>query len=220
MAQVTVKETIPTLSDYLKTWIRYVDDTLAFVKIGHYEHALKQLNSFDRKKIRFTYESSRENSINLLDTTITWNNGRFETTVYRKKTNTDLYIHWQADAPKTWKRSTLRGLVKRAYNICSNEDLLKQELHHLRKTFHEINGYPNWVIDNIISEVKNKQGQDITQKNGQDNDLTSVFMTLPYTGDKGVRLVQKLKRASNKFLPQNADLDGATFAYNYRMQHT
>ena len=28
-------------------------------------------------------------------------------------------------------------------------------------------------------------------------------MTLPYRGDKGVRLVQKLKRAPNKFLPQN-----------------
>ena len=63
---------------------------------------------------------------------------RFQTTVHQKKTNTDLYIHWEAEAPKTWKRSTLRGLIRTAFNICSNEELLKQEPDHLQRSFHDI----------------------------------------------------------------------------------
>ena len=111
------KSIIPTLSDHLKIWKRYVDDTLAFVKIGMHDYVLDRLNSFD-EKIKFTYELSREDTINFLDTKIMWKLDRFHTTVHRKKTNTDLYIHWEAEAPKTWKRSTLRGLIRRAFNIC------------------------------------------------------------------------------------------------------
>ena len=77
----------------------------------------------------------------------------------------------------------------------------------MRKTFHDINGFPNWVIDNIISEVKSKQNQDNAQNsqtvNDQESDSKTVFMTLPYKGDKGVKLVQKLKRTAKKFLPPN-----------------
>ena len=47
---------IPTLSDHLKSWKRYVDDTLAFVKIGMHDYVLDRLNSFD-EKIKFTYDT-------------------------------------------------------------------------------------------------------------------------------------------------------------------
>ena len=40
---------IPTLSDHLISWKRYVDDTLAFGKIGMHEYVLDRLNSFEEK---------------------------------------------------------------------------------------------------------------------------------------------------------------------------
>ena len=38
----------------------------------------------------------------------------------------------------TWKKGTLRALVRRAYTVCSN-DLLKEELHHIGTSFTEFN---------------------------------------------------------------------------------
>ena len=35
------------------------------------------------------------------------------TTVYRKVTNTDIYIYWKSFAPSNWKWGTLKALVRR-----------------------------------------------------------------------------------------------------------
>ena len=211
-------QTVPKLIPSLINWKRYVDDTFAYVKKGENEKVLRQLNSFDRK-IQFTYEEAENDTLPFLDTIVKWNSVCFETSVYRKNTHTDLYIHWDSNAPKTWKRSTLRGLVRRAFDICSNENLLQKELSHLRKVFHEINGYPSWTIKNIISRVRKEQRQ--TQQHNQQQELqvqqqtptttsTSesdqtkyVMLTLPYKGTKGEQHIKKLRHLVEEALPAN-----------------
>ena len=79
---------------------------------------------------------------------------KIETCVYRKSTNTDIYIHWNSYAPSSWKRSTLKTLIMRAYTISSNDNYLKLELKYLQKVFHERNGYPHWFITKVMNEVK------------------------------------------------------------------
>ena len=41
--------------------------------------------------------------------------------VYPKLTYTDIYINWKSLAPNNWKWGTLKTLVARAHNICSND---------------------------------------------------------------------------------------------------
>ena len=77
-----------------------------------------------------------------------------ETTVYRKKTCTDLHMNWYSFVPKSWKWGTLKTLVWRAHINCSTEKHLKEELIHIRKTFKEINNYPHCVITNVFKEIK------------------------------------------------------------------
>ena len=36
------------------------------------------------------------------------------TTVYRKATNNDVYLHWNANAPNSWERGTFKTLIERA----------------------------------------------------------------------------------------------------------
>ena len=80
--------------------------------------------------------------------------------------------------------------------------------------------FPNWVIDNITSEVKSKQNQDNVQNsqtvNDQESDSKTVSMTIPYKGDKGVKLAQKLKGTAKKFLLPNAK---PVFAFNQVSWH-
>ena len=37
-----------------------------------------------------------------------------ETRIYRKKSNTDIYINWYSHAPLQWKIGTVRNLITRA----------------------------------------------------------------------------------------------------------
>ena len=57
---------VPTLSEYVSFWKRYVDDTICFGKRRLPRSCLSCLNSF-HPSIQFTYESERENKIPFLD---------------------------------------------------------------------------------------------------------------------------------------------------------
>ena len=52
-----------------------------------------------------TYELEQDNKISFLDVLITReNDGKMETCVNRKPTQTDVYLNWNAHAPNIWKR--------------------------------------------------------------------------------------------------------------------
>ena len=144
---------IPNLSNKVKLWKRFVDDTYCLARLEYIDNILLALNSF-HKNIKFTFEIEKGNTIPFLDILIIRKPGKIENTVYWKKTCTDLYMNWYSFVPKSWKWETLKTLVRRAHINYSTEKHLKEELNHIRKTFNEINNYPHWVITNVFKEIK------------------------------------------------------------------
>ena len=58
---------------------------------------------------QFTYELEHEHvrKLSFVDVlVIRQSNNKFETTVYHKKTNTNIYLNWLSQVPNTWKRRT------------------------------------------------------------------------------------------------------------------
>ena len=55
------------------------------------------------------------------------------TSVYRKPTHTDLYLHWNSPYHLSAKLSVINTLEHRAKTGCSNHHLLKDEEYHLNK---------------------------------------------------------------------------------------
>ena len=125
---------IPRLHRHIKIWRRYVNHTFAYVENESIDYILKTLNSF-HPNISFTYEKENHSQLSFLDVLFIRNGTRLDTTVYRKDTHNDLYLHWDAFALVSWKRGTLRTLINRAYLICSNKELLHKELAYLRSVF-------------------------------------------------------------------------------------
>ena len=153
---------IPTLAEDVSLWRRYVDDTFTFIREGSIQKVLDALNGF-HPSIQFTHEEGQDGQIAFLDVkVITKQDRSFNTEVYRKKTDTNVYIHWQSFAPKTWKIGTLRGLIRRAFVLCSTEDARKKEIAFLKKTFRGINGYPSRIVNTTIREVEQKFEQERT----------------------------------------------------------
>ena len=170
---------IPKLSQHLQFWEHYVDDTICFVRNVYQEFVMSCLNSF-HNSIQFTYEIEKENEIcflGMFHTFMIRSGQKIEIRVYRKSTNTDIYIHCNSYsyAPSSWKRSTLRTLIMRAYTISSNDSYLKLELKHLRRVFHERNGYLQWFITNVMNEVKrsNKPREHLQGINENEKGVTS-----------------------------------------------
>ena len=106
--------------------------------------------------MEFTYETGNDGKLPFLDVLVIRKDYKVETTVYRKSTNSDIYLHWQFFSPTAWKRGTLQTLVSRAFKVCFNNQHLQNEIKHLKKVFRDINGYSNWIIKQTIEKVKNR----------------------------------------------------------------
>ena len=110
---------LPTLREHMISWERYVDDTISYIKEESIEHVLSKLNGY-HDNIEFTYEIENDGKFPFLDVLVIRKYYEVETTVYRKSTNNDIYLHWQSFSPTTWKRGTLQTLVSSDFKVCSN----------------------------------------------------------------------------------------------------
>ena len=69
---------IPTLSNDISLFKRYVDDTICFIKLTSINKVLETLNSY-HKNIKFTIEIETENKISFLDVLLICDNGLIST---------------------------------------------------------------------------------------------------------------------------------------------
>ena len=64
---------IPTLSNDISLWKRYVDDTICFIKLTSINKVIETFNSY-HKNIKFTIEIETESKISFLDILLIRNN--------------------------------------------------------------------------------------------------------------------------------------------------
>ena len=157
------KQMIHRLSDKMSSWFRYVDDTFTFIKEGEAESIKEALNGF-HADIKFTYEVETDGRIPFLDVNVTRkDDGTFDTEVYRKKTDSNIYINWEAFASRSWKIGTLQGLLRRAFLVCSTKEAQDKEIKFLKHIFTKVNGYPSRVVNDTLHKVRNKINIELQQ---------------------------------------------------------
>ena len=148
------KSVISRLADKLTLWFRYVDDTFTFINKDDIDYVTHALNSY-HNIIKFTNVKENNNKLAFLDVLVERNyNGSLNTSVYRKESDTKIYINWEAYAPKEWKIGTLKGLFRRAFLVSSSEESLNREISHLKYVFKNINCYPSGIIHKTLFDVR------------------------------------------------------------------
>ena len=211
---------IPKLDQTIQSWTRYVDDTFAFIKIEHLERVKRELNGF-HANIKFTHELEDEGTIPFLDVRITKvEDDQIETSVYRKETNTDIYMNWYSHAPTIWKIATLKSLIRRAFLVSSKSDTLNVELIHLKNTFCDRNDYPRNMVEKIIENERLLQQVNIEAEQESPNDdeeekeePVTLSLNLPYAGMKGENLVLKLRKYISKVVNKSKNLVSVNTIY-------
>ena len=137
-------------------WVRLIDDTLSvWTSKEVFLEFFEFLNTI-HDGIKWTNETEEENSLNIFDIQIIrTEEGKYETTVYRKKSASDRYIHFTSSQAWKEKACAIRTLKSRALEYCSTEALLADELSHLLQVFIG-NGYPEKTVWRILYEENQK----------------------------------------------------------------
>ena len=91
---ISLEEAIlPSIKKHVAQWKRHVDDTHAFIDPSKIKFVLEKLNSY-RPNIQLIHENEENQKITFLDVLIIrTRDSKLETTVFRKETNTDLYMN-------------------------------------------------------------------------------------------------------------------------------
>ena len=113
MCKLEEEKIITLTNNKVKKWIRYVDDIFAIIK-GKEDDALEILDQINHihKDIKFTMECEKDGNIPFLDVNIKRIDNKFETSLYRKKTNTNLYLKWDSCLPRYQKLGLISSLVE------------------------------------------------------------------------------------------------------------
>ena len=135
---------------------RYVDDTLT--KQSSLESAESFLSILNNchPSLSFTMEVEQEGKIPFLGMEITKKDGRLETKVYIKPTNTGLLLHYHSHVDKRYKRSLITTMLNRAYRLSSSWHHFSNECERLKTLFDRLK-YPPRLVDSVISTFIDQQ---------------------------------------------------------------
>ena len=103
--------------------------------------------------MKFTIEKEKNNQVSFLDVSVIRDksNNKYDTTIYKIPTNTNLYLLFKSNQCRKYKLSLIRSLAIHILLIYSSEKYSHTELQQLRHMLHN-NGYPNHMINRRISE--------------------------------------------------------------------
>ena len=145
-----------------------------------------------------------------LDTKVTpGSNKTLITTVYRKPTHTDQYLHWDSNHFVAAKHSVYNTLARRAKVVSSNQPSLLKELDNIRMALQSCH-FPIWALNKLQHNFecrhynKNESSSTDSQHNNNDNingtsnnnnnNNKNLYIVVKYIQE----LVEKFKRTCNK----------------------
>ncbi len=199
------------LDTRFRFWKRYVDDIFCIIKSEFLDESLLFLNSLF-PSIQLTSEVETNGSLPFLDVLVSrFDDCTMKTSVHRKSTHTDRYISYQSNHAPHVKKSIVKCLVRRAYNL-SSESSLKNEIDHVRSVL-SMNGYPRSIVDKVKHELKKIKKQVDTTILNEDPVATAI---IPYVStmserirkilwDYGIRTSFKTKTTLSNLLTNDKD---------------
>ena len=183
-----------------KFYRRYVDDIFAIFESTADRDAFYDLLNNAHKNLEFTVENVdiSSKSLPFLDVEVRiTESDQFETQVYRKPTNTNVLLNYDAVAPTKWKRAIIKGFLNRARRITSSEKLFNKELVTIKNIF-RANGYPIRFINQTVDEHLQANSFGEMYKSADDNIGNNIlrkhFFVVPYIGKASIQLQRRIKK--------------------------
>ena len=159
-------------------WLRYVDDILCLISVNFDIQAYLFFINNLYPSLKFTVEYEKDGKLPFLDVLIHNNNTHLDYSVYRKPTNSDMYLHYYSFSSFDVKMGVAHGLFLRALRICKNDNYLNIEINYIFKTLSAL-AYPEYVLNAALKKARITYFKDKT-----DNKIKIDFknsVVVPYT---------------------------------------
>ena len=138
-------------------------------------------------------------NLNFLDVTVHRKDNKFETSVYRKPTFTDLGLRYDLFVPKSYKINLISCLIHRADEISSKWTNFQRDIVYLRQ-FISSNFYPQFLFDNVLNKYSNSTY--CPKLPVMSVPKLPIFITLPYIGNSSHHCKKQLRNIVNKYFLQ------------------
>ena len=177
---------------------RYVDDVFCiFRKNTDFQLFLARLNSL-HPCLEFTFEESATPTLPFLDVNVTLGDGKCETWVHRKCTDTNTLLHFDAVAPMKWKSGLVMCMLTRAQRISSSAKYFKNEVAKLKLIFSK-NAYPVQFFNQIYEKFIRKLQNSPNQSTGEEEEF-KYNLRIPFVGKSSKHFGKKLSALLEKQL--------------------
>jgi hypothetical protein len=139
--------------------------------------------------LEFTVEIASD-FLPFLDVQVKLEDDHFDLSVYRKSTNTNVLLNFNAITPNKWKSSLICCLLLRAWKICSSTELFSDEVDKLCKIFCQ-NGYPMSYFDSVYKRFYIRM-RNVISNSSIDEESYDFVIKLPYIGKASKTFAKKL----------------------------
>ena len=159
---------------------RYVDDTfMVFENSDHIDQFLDFVNSL-HPNIKFTYEKEINNRLSFLDVLIHKTSSKFQTSTFKKATDTGLYTTPMSFCDPKYKRNLLYNLINRTWRIASDFQSAIKDINNLAIALQK-NGFSDNIISQAINRTITKFYDKKTQSNIDANVYDCTTLIVPYS---------------------------------------
>lgn len=174
----SIEEKLERVSKLPPFFRRYVDDTFALVRNSSTAASFLTTLNEAHLSINFTMETAANGRLPFAGIEITKTDHHLETSVYRKKTNKGLLLHYQSHVDIRYKRSLSMTMINRSNRLSSSPDLFSKECRNLKTVFLKLK-YPERLIDSTISTCSLALNQ--TQTNSIVTNDNPIRIILPFS---------------------------------------
>ena len=183
------------MSNHPKLYLRYIDD--CFAVFDDDNACTSFLNTLNKQhlNIKFTIEKLTK-TLQFLDVDIKINECDVDTWVWRKPTNTGLFLNFDSTCATKWKTALILCMLHRAKLICSSERFFHTEVNKLRSLF-LANNYTTRFFNVLRRFLSSNRSDSYDMRTAVDDDKKApkcekLFVKVPYVGVESKRFVNRL----------------------------
>ena len=151
--------------------------------------------------VKFTYSYSSEKVV-FLDLEISLVDGKLETNLYIKPTNSQIYLDYNSNHPEHTKSSIPYSQALRVIERCSRQEDKELHLENLKDKLKEKN-YPEELVEEKFEKARKKNRKEIIFQERRKKQVNDGKTRLIFTHNKQNPPVHSWLREGKKFLKRN-----------------
>ena len=184
------KNALSSIAHPPKIWCRFVDDTFTIILIIIYIALFDALNS-QHHRIKVTSEIQSDDKLSFLEVLTRIQIDRsLKFTIFRKKTHTDQYLHFNSNHHMSQKLGIPKTLNRRADMLVTDKSEQEKEKYYAERALRRC-GYPTWATD----KAKKKKTEKINpQKEDDSSDGPLGYVPIPYVKHLSEKLGRLFKK--------------------------